>query len=362
MGKIYTIYGSDAREMTIRLMEAADVKSKIPAGASIALKPNLVVAHAPDSGATTHAGVLEGCIQYLQANGFDDICIMEGSWVGDRTSSAFRVCGYDQVGKKYDVPLYDLKHDTTETINTHFGKMEVCKSAFDIDYLINLPVLKGHCQTTMTCALKNCKGCIPDKEKRRFHSNGLHKPIAALAAALRPDLTIVDSICGDLDFEEGGKPIQTNRMMLGEDPVQIDTYGCQLMGISTKYVPYIRLAEEYGAGSMAIQPGDIIELNSPKDAPIFPTKTNTVYKLTRNVEQRAACSACFGNLVHAINRMRDEGRTYGDKIVIGQGFKGAEFIADAVGIGNCCKDCTTDCVKGCPPTGEDIMRFLMNQR
>ena len=58
----------------------------------------------------------------------------------------------------------------------------------------------------MTCALKNCKGCLPDREKRRFHAEGLMRPIAALATALRPELTIVDSLCGDLDFEEGGNP------------------------------------------------------------------------------------------------------------------------------------------------------------
>ena len=34
----------------------------------------------------------------------------------------------------------------------------------------------------MTCALKNLKGCLPDREKRRFHALGLTKPIAALGA------------------------------------------------------------------------------------------------------------------------------------------------------------------------------------
>ena len=52
----------------------------------------------------------------------------------------------------------------------------------------------------MTCALKNLKGCLPDREKRRFHALGLQKPIAALGAALKPRLIVVDSICGDLDF------------------------------------------------------------------------------------------------------------------------------------------------------------------
>ena len=42
-----------------------------------------------------------------------------------------------------------------------------------MDRLINIPVLKGHCQTAMTCSLKNLKGCIPNKEKQRYHREGL---------------------------------------------------------------------------------------------------------------------------------------------------------------------------------------------
>ena len=208
MASIYEIFGTDAHEMTLSLMEAANVADMIPAGASVALKPNLVLAATPDEGATTHAGVLSGCIEYLQTHGCRDISIIEGSWVGGQTERAARVCGYDEVCRCYNVPFYDLKTDRTRRVETPLRPMDICEKALDAGFLINLPVLKGHCQTIMTCALKNAKGCLPDREKRRFHSEGLMRPIAALATALRPDLTIVDSICGDLNFEEGGNPIQ----------------------------------------------------------------------------------------------------------------------------------------------------------
>lgn len=156
--------------------------------------------------------------------------------------------GNHEVCRRYGVPFYDLKSDKTRSVSTPLRPMDVCCRALDADFLINLPVLKGHCQTDMTCALKNLKGCIPDREKRRFHSEGFIKPIAALAAALKPGLVIVDSICGDLNFEEGGNPVHTNRMYLGTDPVQLDAYGCKLMRLSLDEVPYIGLAERWGAG------------------------------------------------------------------------------------------------------------------
>ena len=197
MSSIYEIFGSDAYQMTISLMEAAGVSNMIPKSALIALKPNLVIDGDPDSGATTHPGVLSGCIEYLQSNGFSDICVMEGSWVGDRTERAMKTCGYDRVCQKYSIPFYDLKKEKTRTVQTALRPMEITCRALDTDFLIDLPVLKGHCQTLMTCALKNLKGCLPDREKRKFHADGLIKPIAALAAFLKPtSFFFFHLICG----------------------------------------------------------------------------------------------------------------------------------------------------------------------
>jgi len=304
-----------------------------------------------------NAGVLEGCIEYLQKYGFKNITIMEGSWVGDNTKRAFRVTGYDKIAEKYGVKLMDLKDDRTRPADTAIGKIDVCATALDTDYLISLPVLKGHCQTTMTCALKNSKGCLPDREKRHFHSLGLDEPIAALGAALKPKLTIVDSICGDLDFEEGGTPVQTNRMFLGHDQVEIDAFGCSLMGIENELVGYIPLAEKFGAGSRDFSDNDIVYLNSPSDAPAYPKPSGIVSRLTKNVEQKDACSACYGNLVHALYRMEHEySNTCREHICIGQGFKD-KFI-DGIGIGRCC-NCASQQVMGCPPSAEAIVNTLM---
>ena len=89
--KLYIVYGNRAKQMTMELMEAAHISEEIPQGASVALKPNLVVAAEPEYGATTHAGILEGVIEYLQEHGHRDISIMEGAWVGDRTERGFAV-------------------------------------------------------------------------------------------------------------------------------------------------------------------------------------------------------------------------------------------------------------------------------
>ena len=350
MSKIFNIFGSNAHEMTKKLLDSSEAFKLVQPAQSIALKPNLVVAGTPENGATTHAGVLSGCIEYFLEHDIKNISVIEGSWVGDETIRAMKKAGYDKVCEKYKVPFYDLKKDKVKSIDTPIGKIDVCERALNADLLVNLPVLKGHCQTIMTCALKNLKGCLPDREKRRFHSLGLTKPIAALGAVLKTGLIIVDSICGDLNFEEGGNPVQTHRMYLGTDPVTIDAFGCKLMGLDINDVKYIKLSEKFGAGNSDLGENDIVNLNAPEDAGEYPRPSGTVAGLIRNVHENSACSACYASLVRALY-VNSKGRR--ENIYIGQGWKNAKIPDGALGIGNCCKNASRN-VKGCPPSAKDI--------
>ncbi len=223
--QILAIYGTDYTDMTVRLLEAADFEGLVPdRHARIGIKPNLVVAATADGGAVTHPEIIEGVIRFLQGRGYDNFCVLEGSWVGDRTKRAYEVSGIGPVCREYGVEYIDLQTDSAVRVDARGLRVDVCSKALELDFLINLPVLKGHCQTVVTCALKNHKGLLPNREKRRFHAEGLHSPIAHLAAVFSNELIIVDNICGDLDFEEGGNPVTMNRILCARDPVLVDAY------------------------------------------------------------------------------------------------------------------------------------------
>lgn len=187
---------------------------------------------------------------------------MEGSWVDDSTKRAFKICGYEALSQKYGVPLYDLKDDDFITRRVNGLDTKVCKKVLAVDFLINVPILKAHCQTLFTCALKNLKGCIPDSEKRRFHSLGLIKPIGLLGKVIQPGLTLVDALAGDLTFEEGGNPVQMDRIIVGKDPVLVDTYGASLLGYSPEDIEYIGIAERAGVGSANLAVAKILEYDA----------------------------------------------------------------------------------------------------
>ena len=357
--KIHVAYGGDILKTTRFLLEQSGAIDCLPEGASVALTPNLVVGRPADGGATTHIQIVQALIEFLFDHNRRDVTIIEGSWVGDDTRRAFAACGFDDISRRYGVPLFDLKRDSYTAVDTPIGKIKVCDRARGADCLVNLPVLKGHCQTVMTCALKNMKGCIPDSEKRRFHSLGLTEPIAALNTALRPVLHVVDGICGDLNFEEGGNPVLQERVFLGVDPVMIDAFGCSLMGVDPRDVGYIELAQHYGAGSMAFTPQDIVLHNQPQTHRSAMRQSGQVARLAKCVKACDACSACYGSLIHALARLDEEGLLgYAPKIAIGQGMRGVPF--DGVGVGRCCDQAKIK-IPGCPPSAAAILQTLRDQ-
>ena len=354
--RIWKIYGTDYKEMTKKILAAADLAVRIgDRKTRIGIKPNLVVASPAQFGATTHPEVVAGIIEYLQENGFTQIIIAEGSWVGDRTADAFDYCGYISISEKYGVPLVDTQKEKWHEADCGGMKLNITNVVDRIDFLINVPVMKGHCQTRMTCALKNLKGLIPNSEKSRFHRMGLHKPIAHLQRGIHQDFIVVDHICGDLDFEEGGNPVVRNCVMAAADPVLVDAYACFLMQYSVDEVPYIRMAEKLGAGTADLSRADIIRLNTGSEEDELPRR-DRILEVSYAVEEVDSCSACYGNLVHALTRLREEGLLdkLTDRIAIGQGMQGR---TGTLGVGRCTEKFDT-CIMGCPPDAEKIYREL----
>lgn len=354
--KIYVSYGAHPKKMVQEILSSLQVEKHIKKDALIGVKPNLVVAKPAASGATTSPELVEGVVEYLQSNGLTNIVILEGSWVGDRTARAFEVCGYSELSKKYRIPLIDLQKDTSRTVTVKEMELAVCEAVLSLDYLINMPVLKGHCQTKITCALKNLKGCIPNSEKRRFHTMGLHKPIAYLNKAIKTDLIIMDGLMGDLDFEEGGNPVQMDRIIVGFDPVLIDSYVASLLGYAPEEIPYIKMAERIGVGRCLTSENQVHELHKEYNTRKIP-RTRAVERLGKYTEEKDACSACYGSLIHALARLDEQGllTQMRGKIHIGQGYKGK--TGQGVGVGVCTKSFEIN-VPGCPPTAKDIIAVI----
>ena len=387
--ELIIIEGKNIALMTRELCRRASLADMIrekcgDADPLIALKPNLVGPIPAGDGATTHPEIAQAVLSYLKSNGFNRLVVMESSWVGDRTSDSLLVTGFGELCRRMEVPFWDLQEDRSVSVDAAGMELNICERVRKADYLIGLPVLKGHCQTRMTCALKNMKGCIPASEKRRFHRLGLHDPIGHLAAAVHQDFIIADAICPDLVFEDGGNPVPLDRMICAADPVLMDAYGSLALGLQKGEVEYIGVAAELGAGCPDAELAEVsfyLEKKGTDDgagiirhgaqepeneityvraeAPDLPWNTDPgslLIRLREHVDEVDSCSACCGTLIPVLQRLEQEGLLdrIPDKICIGQGYRGK---TGCLGIGNCTArfDHT---LKGCPPSSEEMYRFL----
>jgi len=86
------------------------------------------------------------------------------------------------------------------------------------------------------------------------------------------------------------------------------------------------------------------------------TEQNRVLEVAYAVDEVDSCSACYGSLVPALIRLKEEGLLdqLKDKIAIGQGQQGKK---GKLGIGKCTREFDY-CVMGCPPDEEKIYREL----
>jgi len=347
-------YGKDYIKTTYDTLAASDINQHLQKNISVCIKPNLVVERPASGGATTHPEVIEGIIQFLKDYGVKDIKIIENSACGHSTKLAFRACGYEALQKKYGATLKDLKDDNFISLEHEGIDFMISETALKSDFLINVPVLKAHCQTRLTCCMKNLKGCMPQSEMRRFHALGLHKPIAGLNVLLKTHYCVIDGICGDLSFEEGGTPVEANRIIACSNPLLADSYCAGLIGYNPDDIGYLKYAKQYGAGEYYSNKTKVVELNA-EQKPVCEQKSNRIADKYRSlIEEDCACSVCYAALIFALHRKGASLR--GKKICIGQGFKGNNNAVN-IGIGNCTQG-FKNYVKGCPPKAVDILGML----
>ena len=106
---------------------------------------------------------------------------------------------------------------------------------------------------------------------------------------------------------------------------------------------------------MDIERARITELNTPS-GPVDLSSAGKAIRLSELAEDVESCSACYGSLMPALNRLQEEGllENLKEKICIGQGYRNQK---GTLGVGNCTRN-FTDYLPGCPPTEQEMYDFL----
>lgn len=377
------VFIGDAGRLRSALRQALDYTRFSPAHQAVIIKPNLVRAFRSGSGNITDVKVVRALIDVLLARySIDRIFIAESACLTQNTRDAFRSGGYDRLeGYKKVVTLVDLKE-------AHYGPAEgfLRKPGFLRDKtLINVPVLKGHPQVTMTCALKNLKGLCCDEDKKRIHRLGLNAHLRHLEA-WAPDLNVVDAVTSRHAFGPGGVS-RLNRIIAGRDPVLVDAVAARMVGLRIEEMPYL--------SALFHEKRKILGTNRPVTAlEHWPAFDGRVSLPAADLYPGDSCNLCLEAAVKAagarklqekgLNKIRGRSRRIIARMTGGRLFKPADDMAatnhrplivigrQASGIrlprgrrvlwaGDCARDnraFEAPGLGGCPPPAEDMRRAM----
>jgi uncharacterized protein (DUF362 family) len=222
----------------------------------IVVKPNLCALMSPESGATTDPRIVESLVHVLKNYAPNaKIAIVESDTFERRAEEVFTHLGYDDLALRDDVELVNLTRDAKVLINIPRGrfikKIHLPLTFLECDFFISVSKLKTHLFERYSGVLKNQHGCNPEKLKNHYHPF-LGQVLSDVNSVFSPDFCILDGIIAmeGKGPTWGGKPKRMNVLLFSNDPVAIDTVGCEIMGINPRSVPHIVACYKRGIGTM----------------------------------------------------------------------------------------------------------------
>lgn len=243
-----------ALERGLRLVYPEGLAHLIKPGAKVALKVNMLMGKGPERAITTHPAVVRAvCKAVLSCGGIPLIIDSPGGpYTPAMLKSAYERCGFAEVAREtgallnFDTAVEKVGRATGTLVNA----AELLAPAVQADVLINLPKLKTHGLTVMTCAVKNMFGLIPGLTKIDYHMRMPEVPdfcaaLVGIAELAQPELTIVDAVVAmEGEGPSGGKPKELGYLLVGCNMHAVDMVAAELLGIKPEQVPTIVAARQ----------------------------------------------------------------------------------------------------------------------
>lgn len=294
---------------------AGGLERLIGPGARVLVKPNLVaVPPHPRNGAVTWVEVVRAVADLVRELGGHPL-IADSAAVGASTEDVIAVCGYGSL-RAAGYPVLDLKASEEVEVRVPAGlavsRLVTYRPVLEVSLIVSMPVLKTHDQLGASLALKNLKGLLADRDKKRLHAVGVVEGLCDLMTVLPPVYAVVDGTVG----QEGlgpvfGQPVPLGIVMAGPDPVAVDTVAGWLMGFEPGELPLVRRAAERGLGC-----GDRAAIT------VVGLDANLVRRRFLRAEEDAqldvpgfqavflpgTCTGCHHTVLSVISRIRAEGR------------------------------------------------------
>ena len=347
--------------------------SLVSLGDTVLVKPNLIAPYYYSTGATTSPHVIRALCELVKEAGARKLAIADGSGVGSKMEEVFAVTGLGELSTKIGVDLINLKKTKTVYLGIPNGKifrrLKIPEAIMEADVIINAPVMKTHDVFPATLGLKNMKGVLQEKDKKRFHKWGLAQSIVDLNKLVLPQITVLDGTVG----MEGigpthGTPVNLGVIISSFDTVAADSVAAAVMGIDPLEIEYVKLASEQGLGCADLSRIEVVGLRIEEvKRPFKRLKLDFASYREKGIEiyEKGACSGCRNTMEAFIAYyMESKGRLgllKGYTLIFGQNVKIPDkYEGKLVNIGLCTRKFREkgEYVPGCPPHPHDLVTFF----
>lgn len=232
----------------------------------VLLKPNLLGFYHPDRGITTHPAVVKAIAKLTKSIGGRPI-IADSPGMGipytrESLKKLYRITQMEGLNAELN---YDPEFKGFFSQDRGF---RLIKPIGEVDSVVNIPKLKTHSFTILSCSVKNLFGLIPGFDKLGYHSTlskveEFSSMLFSLAEVVKPKLTVVDGIVGmEGNGPAGGVLRKVGWIIISDNPILADLAVCRLIGWRPEIVPgFSKRAELFDKGEWLGE--EVVPLSPP---------------------------------------------------------------------------------------------------
>jgi len=251
--------GSPDAMFDLGIQEFGGIGTFVQKGQKVLIKPNIGWDVIPDLAANTNPLLVKRIIEHCFKAGAKDVYVLDHTI--DNWINTYKNSGIEKAAKNAGAKVVPANSESYyQTVEIPGGikltKAKVHELLLETDVFINIPILKDHNSTRMTCCLKNTMGIVWDRGY--WHSNNLHQCIADFALfEKKPSLNVID--CYNVLVKHGPQGIskedvvQMKSQILTTDWVAGDAASAKMLGIEPEKIDYLSIAHKMGLGNMKLE-------------------------------------------------------------------------------------------------------------
>jgi len=221
----------------------------------VVVKPNIGWNRAKIQAANTNPYVVEAVVELCLNAGAKEVKVFDNPC--NLAKMTYEKSGINAAVKRAGGNIYEMDDRKFKDIEIPEGEIlkswQMYTEALEADVLINVPIAKDHSMARLTMAMKNLMGLLGGN-RGEIHTE-FDQKLVDINTVIKPSLTIMDAYrILTAHGPDGGVPEKdvklTKQIIVGTDPVAVDSYGATLFGLTGEDLAYVKIAHERGLGEM----------------------------------------------------------------------------------------------------------------